>query len=62
MLVNINDQHLQRLQNIASMRGISLEEALKKCITQTYYFSSKRFEGYKILLNKDSEVKEVIGV
>ena len=62
MLVNINDQHLQRLQNIASMRGISLEEALKKSITQTYYFSNKKLEGYKILLNKNAEVNEVIGV
>lgn len=58
--VKLKDEAPQRLQNIASIYGISLEEALKKCIANTYFLSNKKLQGYTVLLNKESDVREVI--
>ena len=65
MNINVDSEVLQRLQNIASMKGISLQEALKLSVHTTYYFCDRKSQGFKILLHRINEngtveLKEVI--
>ena len=58
--VNLSDETIEDLREVASKRGITLTEAIRKAIATEKFVQDERDEGAKILIEKPGErVREV---
>lgn len=58
--VNLSDETIDDLKEVASKRGITLTEAIRKAIATEKFVQDKQDEGAKILIEKPGQrVREV---
>ncbi len=59
--VNLPEESIQALEEIASRRGTSLSAVIRSAIATEKYFSDAKKSGAKILIEeKDKSMKQVI--
>lgn len=59
LTVDLPDEIYDALQSIAHRRSDNLADALTKAIATTKFIDDKQFEGSKILVDQDGELREV---
>jgi cysteine synthase len=61
LTVNLNDEAMSALRELADKRGVTLGQALGQAIASEKFFSDETSKGGKVLIEKpDRTVREVV--
>ena len=60
MTIQLGENLVRQLQRLAESQGISQVDAIRRAIGTEFYFRQEIEDGWKVLLQRDSEIKEVV--